>query len=232
MLPAVAPTIQGLDIAGKSIYCEETGGDYFDYLPVAKNEQGKIKIVVGDVSDHGIASALLMTTARAFLRQRASKTGNLNQILADVNRQLARDVEDSGRFMTLFLCEIDRPSRIIRWVNAGHDPAFSFDPDSGNFEELAGHSLPLGVSEKAAYQEFQRKILPGQILLIGTDGIWESQNTQGQMFGKERFRQVISAHARKTAVEILQAVIDELNRFCHPLGKEDDVTLVVIKVES
>jgi len=232
LLPAVAPTIQGLDIAGKSIYCEETGGDYFDYLPVAKNEQGKIKIVVGDVSDHGIASALLMTTARAFLRQRASKTGHLNQILADVNRQLARDVEDSGRFMTLFLCEIDRPSRIIRWVNAGHDPAFSFDPDSGNFEELAGHSLPLGVSEKAAYQEFQRKILPGQILLIGTDGIWESQNTQGQMFGKERFRQVISAHARKTAVEILQAVIDELNRFSHPLGKEDDVTLVVIKVES
>ena len=232
LLPAVAPTIQGLDIAGQSIYCEETGGDYFDYLPVAKNEPGKIKIVVGDVSDHGIASALLMTTTRAFLRQRASMTGNLNQIIADVNRQLARDVEDSGRFMTLFFCEIDRPSRIIHWVNAGHDPAFAFDPDGGNFEELAGHSLPLGVSEKAAYQEFQRKILPGQILLIGTDGIWESRNARGQMFGKERFCQVISAHARETAIEILQAVTDELNRFSHPLGKEDDVTLVVIKVES
>ncbi len=232
LLPAAAPKIQGLDIAGKSIYCEETGGDYFDYLPLDKNEPGKIKIVVGDVSDHGIASALLMTTARAFLRQRASKTGNLDQILADVNQQLSRDVEDSGRFMTLFFCEIESPNRIIRWANAGHDPAFTFDPDSGNFEELAGHSLPLGVSEKAAYQEFQRKILPGQILLIGTDGIWESQDSRGQMFGKERFRQVISAHARKTAIEILQAVIDELNRFSQPLGKEDDVTLVVIKVES
>jgi sigma-B regulation protein RsbU (phosphoserine phosphatase) len=232
LLPACAPIIQGLDIAGKSIYCEETGGDYFDYLPVDKDGQGKIKIVVGDVSGHGIASALLMTTARAFLRQRASKTGNLNQIIADVNQQLSRDVEDSGRFMTLFFCEIDSPNKIIRWVNAGHDPAFTFDPDSKNFEELAGHSLPLGVSEKAAYQEFQRKILPGQVLLIGTDGIWESQNTRGQMFGKERFRHVISAHARKTAIEILQAVIDELNRFSHPLGKEDDVTLTVIKVES
>jgi len=231
LLPAAAPKIQGLDVAGQSIYCEETGGDYFDYLPVGKNEPGKIKIVVGDVSDHGIASALLMTTARAFLRQRASKTGNLNQIIADVNRQLSRDVEDSGRFMTLFFCEIDSLNGIIRWVNAGHDPAFAFDPDSENFEELAGHSLPLGVSEKTAYQEFQRKILPGQILLIGTDGIWESRNTQGQMFGKERFRQVICAHGRKTAAEILQAVTDELNRFSHPLGKEDDVTLVVIKVE-
>ena len=232
LLPAAAPKIQGLDIAGKSIYCEETGGDYFDYLPVDKNEQGKIKIVVGDVSDHGIASALLMTTARAFLRQRASKAGNLNQIIADVNRQLSRDVEDSGRFMTLFFCEIDSPNKIIRWVNAGHDPAFTFDPDSGNFEELAGHSLPLGVSEKAAYQEFQRKILPGQILLIGTDGIWESQNAGRQMFGKKRFRHVISAHAQETSIEILQAVIDELNRFSHPLGKEDDVTLVVIKMNS
>jgi sigma-B regulation protein RsbU (phosphoserine phosphatase) len=232
LLPAAAPKIQGLDIAGKSIYCEETGGDYFDYLPVDKNEQGKIKIVVGDVSDHGIASALLMTTARAFLRQRASMTGNLNQIIADVNRQLSRDVEDSGRFMTLFFCEIDRLNKIIRWVNAGHDPAVTFDPDSGNFEELEGHSLPLGVSERATYQEFQRKILPGQIILIGTDGIWESQNARGQMFGKERFRHVISAHARKTAQEILQAVIDEIDGFCHPLENEDDVTLVVIKVES
>ena len=232
LLPGSAPKIPGLDIAGKSIYCEETGGDYFDYLPMDKNEPGKIKIVVGDVSDHGIASALLMTTARAFLRQRASMTGNLNQIITDVNRQLSRDVEDSGRFMTLFFCEIDRLNKIIRWVNAGHDPAVTFDPDSGNFEELEGHSLPLGVSERAAYQESQRKIRPGQIILIGTDGIWESQNARGQMFGKERFRHVISTHARKTAIEILQAVIDEIDTFCHPLENEDDVTLVVIKVEA
>jgi len=232
LLPVAAPKIQGLDIAGKSLYCEETGGDYFDYLPLDKHEPGKIKIVVGDVSDHGIASALLMTTARAFLRQRASKPGNLNQIITDVNRQLSRDVEDSGRFMTLFICEIDNPNKIIRWANAGHDPAFIFDPDSGNFAELAGHSLPLGVSAVAAYREFQHETRPGQILIIGTDGIWESRNVKGKMFGKERFRRVISDHPRQTAREILQAVIDELNRFSHPLEKEDDVTLVVVKINS
>ena len=69
------------------------------------------------------------------------------------------------------------------------------------------------------------------ILAIGTDGIWESQNARGQMFGKDRFRNVIGAHAKETAIEILQAVIDELNRFSRLLEKEDDVTLVVIKVE-
>ncbi|MEJ2286155.1 MAG: SpoIIE family protein phosphatase, partial [Desulfobacterales bacterium] len=118
LLPRRNPTVQGLDIAGKSIYCEETGGDYFDYLEGGSNGRGTIKVVVGDVSDHGIPSALLMTTARAFLKQRASRPGHLNQIVADVNRQISRDVEESGQFMTLFLCEIDSPNNLIRWVNA------------------------------------------------------------------------------------------------------------------
>jgi serine phosphatase RsbU (regulator of sigma subunit) len=232
LLPRNAPAIEGLDIAGQSIYCEETGGDYFDYLPAGKNGQKKIKIVVGDVSDHGIASALLMTTARAFLRQRVARPGTLNQIVVDVNRQLSEDVQDSGRFMTLFLCEIDAKNQTIRWVNAGHDPAVIFDQSSKTFEELTGRALPLGVSEKTGYRESQRKLAPGQIILIGTDGIWESQNTEGQMFGKEKFRKVIRTHASKAAQEILQAVIDEINQFCHPLENEDDVTLVVIKVDS
>jgi sigma-B regulation protein RsbU (phosphoserine phosphatase) len=232
LLPRHAPKIEGLDIAGQSLYCEETGGDYFDYLPIGQNGQRKIKIMVGDVSDHGIASALLMTTARAFLRQRASRKGNLNQIITDVNRQLSRDVEDSGRFMTLFFCEIDSRMKSIRWVNAGHDPAVIFDLNGGDFEELAGHALPLGVSDKAPYQEYQRQLLPGQIVLIGTDGIWESQNARGQMFGKKRFRDVVRSQARQPAAGILQAVITALDDFCHPLAKEDDVTLVVVKVEN
>ena len=232
LLPRSNPIIEGLEIAGKSIYCEETGGDYFDYLEVGKNGQGKIKVVVGDVSDHGIPSALLMTTARAFLKQRASRPGNLNQIVADVNRQVARDVEESGQFMTLFFCEIDSRNKIIRWVNAGHDPAIIYNENGAEFDELSGHALPLGVSEKAAYQEYQRKIDPGQIILIGTDGIWESQNARREMFGKKRFKDLVRAHAHEPAIDILSAVIAGLDEFRYPLEIEDDVTLVVIKVDS
>ncbi len=231
LLPRRNPTVQGLDIAGKSIYCEETGGDYFDYLEGGSNGRGTIKVVVGDVSDHGIPSALLMTTARAFLKQRASRPGQLNQIVADVNRQISRDVEESGQFMTLFLCEIDSPNKLIRWVNAGHDPAIVYDGMADKFDELTGHALPLGVSEKAAYQEYQRRLLPGQIILIGTDGIWESQNTRREMFGKNRFKDLVRAHANAPAKDILQAVITGLDDFSRPLEKEDDVTLVVIKVK-
>ena len=230
LLPNRDPQIDGLDIAGISIYCEETGGDYYDYIVPAENGQKKICVVVGDVADHGIPSALLMTTARAFLRQRASRSGELDQVVADVNLQLTRDVEDSGRFMTLFICEIDRANQVLQWVNAGHDPAIIYRRDGGRIEELSGNALPLGVSEMAAYQKFDHKIAPGQIIAIGTDGIWEACNPQGEMFGKQRFKEIIHQNADRPAKEIILALIQALDRFCHPLAKTDDVTLVVAKI--
>ncbi|MBW2482977.1 MAG: SpoIIE family protein phosphatase, partial [Deltaproteobacteria bacterium] len=230
LLPAKDPQIEGLDIAGTSIYCEETGGDYYDYIMTAEEDQKKISIVVGDVADHGIPSALLMTTARAFLRQRVSGSGELDQVVSDVNRQLTRDVEDSGRFITLFICEIDRADQVLQWVNAGHDPAMIYTHNGGMFEELSGNALPLGVSEMAAYQKFDQKIAPGQIIAIGTDGIWEALNPNGKMFGKERFKDIIHQNAHRPAKEIIQELIKALDRFCHPLAKTDDVTLVITKI--
>ena len=231
LLPGEDPEIEGLDIAGTSIYCEETGGDYYDYLMAGGNGQKNVCVVVGDVADHGIPSALLMTTARAFLRQRTSRSGELDRVVADVNLQLTRDVEESGRFMTLFICEIDRRNQVIQWVNAGHDPALIYDRESGRFEELTGNALPLGVSEKAAYQKLDKKIVPGQIIMIGTDGIWEAQSPQGAMFGKSRFKDIIREHAERPAKDIIDAVIEAVDRFCQPLEKTDDVTLVVAKIE-
>jgi sigma-B regulation protein RsbU (phosphoserine phosphatase) len=232
LMPKADPRVAGLDIAGTSIYCEQTGGDYYDYLDMSDNGQGKIGVIVGDVSDHGIQSALLMTTVRAFLRQRAAMSGDLDLIIADVNRQLSRDVRESGRFMTLFFSEIDRQNNTIRWVRAGHDPAMIFDPITDNFEELSGNGLPLGVFENSVYVQLKREITPGQIMMIGTDGIWESQNTQGQMFGKARFKDIIRAHENKSAKEMLGAVISALDDFRRPLEKADDVTLVIVKVEK
>jgi sigma-B regulation protein RsbU (phosphoserine phosphatase) len=230
LMPDSDPQINGLDIAGSSVYCEETGGDYYDYLTRSAAQETEIGVVVGDVSDHGVQSALLMTTARAFLRQRFSISGSLSQIVSDVNRQLSRDVRESGRFMTLFLCEIARSSKIIHWVNAGHEPAMLFDPDTAEFIELTGGGLPLGVSEKSSYERYQRKIEPGQIILIGTDGIWESQNPSGEMFGKDRFKNIVREHSGKSAKQILSAVMFAIDKFSQAHEKADDVTLVVVKV--
>jgi len=132
--------------------------------------------------------------------------------------------------MTLFYSEIDTHNRCIRWVNAGHDPAIIYDPGTDSFDELAGRSLPLGVFEDSRYAELQRDIASGQIIVIGTDGIWEAHNPKGEMFGKDTLREVIHGHAGGSAKEILDAVIGEVEQFSRPLGKEDDVTLVVVKV--
>jgi len=232
LLPKDAPKVEGLDIAGKSIYCDETGGDYYDFLEMSELGQGKISVVVGDVSDHGIPAALLMTTARAFLRQRASMSGSIANIVSDVNRQLSHDVGETGRFMTLFYAEIDTQNKSLSWVNAGHDPGIIYDSRTGFFDELAGHGLALGVFEDCEYKESQRQITPGQIIAIATDGIWEARNGRGEMFGKNRLKEIIRAHATEPAKQILDMVIKESQQFRNPLSMEDDFTLVVVKVEQ
>jgi len=110
-------------------------------------------MVVGDISGHGLASALLMASARALLRQRTSLPGSIADIVTDVNRELAVDVAESGNFMTLFYLTIDIHRRKIQWVRAGHDPAIFYDPTTDTFEDLQGKGVegqgqrvcPLGL---------------------------------------------------------------------------------------
>jgi serine phosphatase RsbU (regulator of sigma subunit) len=233
LLPKANPQIEGLDIAGKSIYCDETGGDYYDFLEVGGPEDGKIGVVVGDVSDHGIPSALLMATARALIRQRCSAFGQIDQVVSDVNRQLAKDVKDSGRFMTLFYAEIERPNNTIRWVNAGHEPAMIYDPVADTFSDLnSGNNLALGVFEDTEFKEAQQETAPGQIITIATDGIWEARNPKGEMFSKDRIHKIIRRNATKTANDIQKAVLDSLKRFQKDVKLEDDMTIVVIKINN
>jgi sigma-B regulation protein RsbU (phosphoserine phosphatase) len=134
--------------------------------------------------------------------------------------------------MTLFFSEIDRQNNKIRWVRAGHDPAILYDPVSTRFKELNGSGLPLGVFDNSVYTQSEHSIRPGQIILIGTDGIWESHNPRGEMFGKARFKDIIKIHADLPAKDIIEKVISALDEFSRPLQKEDDVTLVIVKVQE
>jgi sigma-B regulation protein RsbU (phosphoserine phosphatase) len=233
LLPGKNPEIQGLDIAGKSIYCDETGGDYYDYLEFGGKNSRKIGIVVGDVSGHGISSALLMASARAFLRQRVSLPGTLGEIISDVNSQLASDVAEYHNFMTLLYLRIDREQNTLEWVRAGHDPAIFYDPGTRTFEALDGQGIPLGVEASWRFQENKKTgLAEGQIIVMATDGIFEAQNVSGEMFGKERVYELISANADLSAKGILNILMNMLYRFVKGKKIEDDVTLVVIKVKQ
>ena len=231
LLPKENPRIKGLDIAGKSIYCDETGGDYYDFIKLDEGRQANIAIVVGDVSGHGIPSALLMATARAFIRQRADLPGDLSQVISDVNRQISGDVEESGQFMTLFYMIVDQGSRCLEWVRAGHEPGIFYDPERGLFEDLAGPGLVLGVNSEWNYVTNRKEGLKeGQIIVLGTDGVWEAQNPEGAMFGKETLYRIIRENADAEANTLLDVIIDSLDRFRGGIDLQDDVTLIVVKI--
>ena len=230
LLPEKPPQIEGLDVAGMSLYCDDTGGDYFDY-PHLGIEADELGLAVGDVSGHGVPAALLMTTARAFLRQRAQHGGSLGAVVGDANNLLAEDVRLSGRFMTLFLFAIDLKTHTARWVRAGHDPALVYLPSEDKFSELAGDTgLPLGVDGDWEYIEEHTNLESGSIILIGTDGIWEAMNAQGEMFGKERLNTILRSNKDKTSQEILDFILQSLKDFTAETGFEDDVTLAIVKV--
>ena len=231
LLPGRNPSVSGLDIAGKSAYCDETGGDYYDFINIGNQATDRAPVVVGDVSDHGISSALLMATARAFIRQRSSQPGTVAEIVTDTNRQLAEDVEDSGRFMTLFFADIDRPRLQMNWLNAGHEPAIIYDPEEDSIEELHGDgNLPLGITTDSQYKEVHTAIVTGQIIVIATDGIREARNRYGELFGKKAFYRVIRQNAAASAEDIVNAVFTAVDLFQHGHKAEDDMTLLVVKV--
>jgi len=233
LLPRGNPQFAELDIAGTSIYCDETGGDYFDFFDSPAPGTKKYGVVIGDVSEHGIPSALLMASARAFLRQRSALSGGIARVVTDVNRQLTRDVEDSGRFITLLYLQIDMDHRILRWVRAGHDPAVLYDPATDHFEELSGKGIALGIDTGWQYEaESHAGLKTGQIIVMSTDGIWEARNPQDEMFGKQALYEIIRRNSRFRAAEIQDAILAELRQFQQDVEPADDITLVIIKITA
>jgi sigma-B regulation protein RsbU (phosphoserine phosphatase) len=230
LLPKAPPDIKGLDIFALSLYSEKVGGDYYDYLCVREGGRQRLCVAVADVSGHGIPSAITMATARAFLRLRASHPGTLGEIVADVNLKFVEDVEYSGQFMTLFLARIDRENFRLEWVRAGHDPGFLYDSRRNAFRELSGQGAPLGVSEQTRFVEAASPIETGEIIVIGTDGLWEARNPTGEMFGKERLMGLIRRYAEASARTLVLAVLDAVEEFRSPGEPADDITLMAIKV--
>jgi sigma-B regulation protein RsbU (phosphoserine phosphatase) len=228
LLPQEPPSLVGLDIAGTSKYCDETGGDYYDYLELPN---GSLGVVVADVAEHGVGAALLMTTARALVRQRAAMTGDIARIVTDVNQELYKDVKETGRFMTMFFLEIDVSNKILRWVRAGHDPAIFYNAANGTFDELVGEGMALGVDKNIEFHEFNRQgWTDGSVIVVGTDGIREASGQQGEMFGLDRLRKVIRKNVSEPADAIQRAIINELLIFQGDAPQQDDMTLVVIKL--
>lgn len=226
--PEIDPNISDLDIGVKISYCEETGGDYVDVL---YGKEGRVCIVVGDVTGHGVGAALLMATVRAFIRGNYEVKDDLSQVITSVNFKLTMDMRDSGRFVTLFIIEIDPISLKMRWVRAGHDPAWLFRNADSSIISISGQGIALGVVNDLVYSEsYLDQLESGDVILIGTDGIWETSGPDGTEFGKHNLERILLENSKRNASEICNEVIDAVNRFRGTQHQEDDVSVAAIKI--
>lgn len=232
LLPRQPPNDPRLDIAGTSVYCDQTGGDYFDYVDRRRDGRAEIGIVLGDVSGHGVAAALLMTTARALLHGAAARADAPSAILDEVNANLAADVQ-AGRFMTLFYLQCDLDGRELRWSSAGHDGAWRYRPIGDEFLELSGPDIPLGIDATWRYHE--PAPLPfacDDIIVLGTDGLWDTRASGGERFGKARLRELIRRDASGSAARLAANIVAAVERFRGDAPQADDLTVVVVRITA
>lgn len=227
-LPSRTPIVPGLQIASRSLYCEQTGGDYYDFLQPAHG-QG-LGIVVGDVTGHGIPAAMLMATARGILRSQYQTCDSLPQLLEHLNSMLT-EVGGGGRFMTMLLLRIDAARRELRWASAGHGWPFVFDPSAQCFLKLDVSNLPLGVESAEQFAEHALADLPpGCIIVAATDGLWETMDKQDEPFGQGRLEALVRQHHRGSAEDLAIAIETALSSFRGELPQQDDVTFVIVKL--
>ena len=225
LLPDDLPKLEGWKIAYHYQPAREVGGDFYDFL---KLQDGRVGIVIGDVSGKGIAAALVMANTQSVLRAVAQR-GDIapGRVLAEANEVLYTYIP-SGTFVTCFYGVLDPESGLIVYANAGHDlPYLQRDGDA---RELRARGMPLGLMPSMFYEEAEAVLAAGDDLLFYSDGLVEAHDPEGQMFGFPRLRELIMVRAAGSGGELVDFLLAELHRFTgEDSEQEDDITLVTLE---
>ena len=225
MLPH-GPLKLGLaEIAGVSIPAREVGGDFFNYFPLA---DGRIVVLVGDVSGKGVGAALLMANIQATLRARLQLESDLAQLADSVDRDIA-DNTPPEVYITLFVGLLDPPRRELRYVNAGHNPQFLLRA-GGGIERLDATGLPVGLLPGHGFEERHVQVEPGDLLFLYTDGAVEAPNESGDFFDADRLQQALVAASAEGIDEVLVSVERAIRTFRGPADPADDATMLALRL--
>ena len=226
LFPQELPEVAGLDYSGTCRPALGVGGDYFDFLLLPNNMLG---IAIGDVSGKGIAAALLMAGLRASLRgQTIDGAHNLAGLMNNVNK-LVYESSSSNRYATFFYAQFDPSTRILAYVNGGHNPPLVFRK-TGKLMRLEAGGPVVGLLPTFGYEQAFVTLEPGDVLVAFTDGISEAMNSADEEWGEERLVETVRQLGDRPAKEIVSGLIEAADRFVAGAKQHDDMTLIVARV--
>jgi serine phosphatase RsbU (regulator of sigma subunit) len=225
-LPDVLPDIPGWQLAATLKPSRQTSGDFYDLIPLPG---GQLGILIADVADKGMGAALYMVLSRTLIRTFAIQHHPWpEQVLAATNRRILADIETS-QFVTVFYGILDPSAGTLVYCNAGHNPPYLLRPQSrGAVQALHGTGMALGVLGDVTWGQKTVHMMPGDTLVLYTDGITEAQNANQAFFGNERLLEVIQASPGHSAPHLQNALLAEVHRFVDNAPQFDDITLVIV----
>ncbi|MEE9125845.1 MAG: PP2C family protein-serine/threonine phosphatase, partial [Planctomycetota bacterium] len=229
ILPSGAPDVVGYDLAGLCTTSAHVGGDYYDFLPL---RDGRTMIMIADVSGHNLPSGMMMVSARTTLRLLALQETDCRKIFDELASSMFSDLIKTERFITAAAVTIEETSHRLQIVNAGHNPTMIYRAATDEVEELMADNTVLGFMPAPTHHMLEAELAPGDFVLLYTDGVTESMNIDGEMFGEERLKGVLRSSALGSATNILSAVFGAVEFHADKTSNEDDITAVVIKAKA
>lgn len=218
------PEHSEFDLYAMMIPAREVGGDFYDFFLV---DDDHLAVIIADVSDKGVPAALFTMISRTIFRSIVRQHKSPSQVLTETNELLCEG-NDTGMFVTVFMAYYHLPSGQLTYSNGGHNPALSFGPD-GDYKELARkHGPALGVRTKLIYQEDAQTLEPGQILVLYTDGVTEASSPQDELYGLDRFTELVGRCRRLKLSQMFDHIDKDLKKFQHG-NQFDDITVLALK---
>lgn len=228
LLPKCIPNLNGLDICGEMIPAMQVGGDYFDLIPISGT---KLFVAVGDVSGKGLSASLYMTKLQTMIQISTKVSTSPKEILIEINKQLYESIERSW-FITMTLALFDTESKTVKFCRAGHMPLIT--ANNGTVESIKTEGIGLGLEKGEVFdrtlQEVEIKTKSNQIFAFFSDGITEAMNENEEMFGEENLTEILKGNLNTRATEVMNKVWNEVKRFRGAAQPNDDMTMVIVKV--
>jgi phosphoserine phosphatase RsbU/P len=229
LLPSEAPAINGFQISGINVPARQVSGDYFDYIHV---DQDRLGVAIADVSGKGVPASLIMAICRSVLRAEAARNPSPADVLRKVNRQLYPDIKED-MFISMAYLVLDHQHDGVTLARAGHDAPLLYQRESQTITPIKSPGMVVGIDSGSVFDrltvDFSVPLQRNDCLVLYTDGVTETLNSEGDEYGVDRMMQSVRASANDGAQAIVKTIIDDVREFTGSVPQNDDITVIAIR---